>query len=194
MTGDDFGLPIHSPRLKRVFEHWWQARGNRLMPVWRDICPAKIKAELPIVWSFRYDATQDEFFGGIAGDAIQRLLGGPIKGVQFRKIQGADTHLFARAKRVLIKPAIFVGRGLLFRQRDRQCYGERLMLPFAGLDGRAGGVFGATDYRFAFLYTSGHESRGEVEYWADLKASGHLLPTRFWDGGCCSGSDAAEMP
>ena len=159
---------INSPRLKRILEHWHDARGNRLIPTWQDIRPARIKAELPIVWSYRYDAIQDEFLGGIAGDAIQRLLGGPIKNARFRKVHAADPHFFIRAKQVLSRPAIFLGRGLLFRQRSRQCYGERLIMPFAGVDGRAGGIFGATDYRFAFLYTSGPECHGEVEHWFHL--------------------------
>ena len=168
MRSDCLQTIINSPRLKRILGHWRDARGNRPIPTWQDIRPARIKAELPIVWSYRYDAIQDEFLGGIAGDAIQRLLGGPIKNAQFRKVHAADPHLFARAKQVLIRPAIFFGRGLLFRQRSRQCYGERLILPFAGADGRACGIFGATDYKFAFLYAFGPEYYGEVEHWFDL--------------------------
>jgi len=112
------------------------------MPMWQDIRPAKIKAELPIVWSYRYDVVQDEFIGGLAGDAIQRLLGGPIKNTRFRQVHNADPHFFNRAKQVLFGPAIFLGRGLLFRQRDRQCYGERIILPFSSGDGRADGSSG----------------------------------------------------
>jgi hypothetical protein len=143
--------------------------------MWQDIRPAKIKTELSIVWSYHYDALQDDFLGGIAGDAIQRLLGGPIKNAQFRQVHDAEPHFFARAKQVLLTPAIFLGRGLLFRQRNRQCYGERLILPFGGVDGRANGIFGATDYRFAHLYTSDPEVCGEVEHWFDLTVPAGLL-------------------
>jgi hypothetical protein len=168
-------ITINSPRLKRVFAHWREIRENRLMPAWQDICPAKIKAELPIVWSYRYDAGQDEFLGGLAGDAIQRLLGGPIRNVRFRHLHNADPHFFARAKRVLFGPSIFLGRGLLFRQRERQCYGERIILPFANGDGRAAGIFGATDYKFSLLYESGPEACGEAEQWLDLRGSASTL-------------------
>lgn len=178
MRSDDPQLVIHSSRLKRILAHWRETRGNRLMPTWQDIRPAKIKAELPIVWSYRYDVIQDEFLGGLAGDAIQRLLGGPIKNTYFRHLHNADPHFFARAKQVLFKPAIFLGRGLLFRQRDRQCYGERLILPFLGNDGRAGGIFGATDYKFALLYKSGPEVCGELEHWFDLRVPAGTLSTR----------------
>ena len=177
MRSDDFQITAKSPRLKRVFGQWREARGNRLMPTWRDIRPERIKADLPIVWSYRYDVVQDELVGGISGDAIQRLLGGPIKGVPFHLLHYDDLHLFSRAKQVLHRPAVFMGRGLLFKQRDRQCYGERLILPFAGEDGRVCGIFGATDYKFAFLYSRGPESCAELEHWFDLAPHG-LSPSR----------------
>lgn len=171
MERHDLGVKIDSPKLKHVLDHWCETRENRLMPSWEDIRPAAIKAALPIVWSYRYDIAQDEFFGGFAGDSIQRLLGGPIKDAHFRRVYNADPHFFARAKKVLFAPAIFLGRGLLFRQRERQCYGERMILPFSGRAGRADGIIGATDYKFAVLYKSDPEACGEVEQWFDLRAS-----------------------
>jgi hypothetical protein len=161
-------LAISSPKLQRILSHWLESRSDHLMPMWRDIRPAKIKAELPLVWQYRYDSEQDEFFGGLAGDAIQRLIGGSIKNARFRHIYHGDPHLFARAKRVLFDPAIFYGRGLLFKQRDRRCFGERIMLPFSGGDGVAAGIFGATDYSYSFLYKGGPEACGEVEHWSHL--------------------------
>jgi hypothetical protein len=179
MRSADLQTAINSPKLKRVLAHWHETRGNRLMPMWQDIRPAKIKTELSIVWSYRYDALQDEFFGGVAGDAIQRLLGGPIKDAQFRQVHDAEPHFFVRAKQVLLTPAIFLGRGLLFRQRNRQCYGERLILPFGGGAGRADGIFGATDYKFSHLYASGPEICGEVEHWFDLTVPAESLSIRL---------------
>ena len=170
MKSRDMLKGINSPKLKRVLEHWWETRGNRLMPAWQDIRPAKFKEALPIVWSYRYDPVEDEFLGGLAGDEIRRLLGGPIKNARFRDVYKADPQMFPRVKRVLLGPALFIGRGLLFKQRQRQCYGERIILPFSDVDGRAAGVFGATDFKFAFQYQSGPETSSEVEQWFDLKA------------------------
>jgi hypothetical protein len=161
-------LSISSPKLQRILLHWLECRTDRLMPMWRDIRPAKIKAELPFVWQYRYEPKQDEFFGGLSGNEIQRLVGGPIKNVRFRHLHRGDPHLFPRAKRVLFNPAIFYGRGLLFNQRDRQCFGERIMLPFASADGLSAGIFGATDYSYSFLYQGEPESRCEVEHWSPL--------------------------
>ena|SRR5579859_5948829 len=164
-------VAIGSPKLRRILSHWLEIRGNRLMPMWQDIRPAKIKSELSVVWQYRYDRAEDEFFGGLSGDAIQRLIGGPIKNARFRELHKGDPHFFARAKRVLFDPAIFCGRGLLYQQQERQCYGERIMLPFSDTDGHASGIFGATDYSFAVLYEGGPEVRGEVEQWFDLSSS-----------------------
>lgn len=174
MRNANLQMAISSPKLKRVLAHWHEARGHRSMPMWQDIRPGKIKTELSIVWSYHYDALQDDFLGGIAGDAIQRLLGGPIKNAQFRQVHDAEPHFFTRAKKVLLTPAIFLGRGLLFRQHNRQCFGERLILPFGGGNGRAGGIFGATDYKLAQLYASGPEVCSEVEHWFDLAVSAGL--------------------
>lgn len=68
---------------------------RRLAPAWRDINPAKIKTELPIVWFYRCDATQDEFVGGLAGDAIHRLLGGAIKNARFHQLHKAAPHFLS---------------------------------------------------------------------------------------------------
>lgn len=166
---------IRSSRLGHLLRHWHETRHNRPMPAWEDIRPAEIKAELPIMWSYRYDAQQDDFVGGIAGDAIQRLLGGPIKNMSFSRVHHRDyAKFFARAKRVMFQPAIFLGRGLLFEERERQCYGERIILPFSSEDGRTKGIIGATDFKFSFMYQSGQEARDEVEQWISLPASPEL--------------------
>jgi hypothetical protein len=177
MKSRDMLKGINSHKLKHVLEHWWETRGNRLMPAWQDIRPAKFKEALPFVWSYRYDPVEDEFLGGLAGDEIRRLLGGPIKNARFRDVHKADPQFFPRVKRVLLGPALFFGRGLLFKQRQRQCYGERIILPFSGEDGQAAGIFGATDFKFSFQYRSGPETCGEVEHWFDLTVPTGSLST-----------------
>lgn len=161
---------LDSKKLSRVLGHWHEVRGNRLMPAWEDFRARSIKAELPIMWSYRYDPERDDFIGGLAGDAIQQLLGGPIKDVSIARVHDADySCLFARAKRVLFQPAVFFGRGLLFKERARQCYGERIMLPFSSGDGHVKGILGATDFKFSFLY--GRRMGDEAEHWVSLSIS-----------------------
>ena len=149
------------------------------MPRWQDIRPAAIKVALSHAWSYRYDAIQDDFIGALAGGEIQRLLGGSIKGCSFRDVHAEDQHFFARAKKVVFSPAIFVGRGLLFQKRERQCYGERIILPFSDKNGRPAGIFGITDYSYALLYKAEPETRGEIEQWIDPVAFGSPGPARL---------------
>jgi hypothetical protein len=88
---------------------------------------------------------------------------------------------------------MFLGRGLLFRQHDRQCFGERLILPFGREDGRVGGIFGATDYKFAHLYPAGPEVCGEVEHWFDLAVSVGLPANRPSKGARYPKYETAEV-
>jgi hypothetical protein len=170
MSINNLRMILDSKKLSRVFEHWHEVRGNRLMPAWEDFRARSIKAELPIMWSYRYDSERDDFIGGLAGDAIQRLLGGTIKNVSIARVHDADyPRFFARAKRVLFQPAVFFGRGLLFKERARQCYGERIMLPFSNGDGHVKGILGATDFKLSFLY--GRGVGNEAEHWVSLSVS-----------------------
>ncbi len=77
-------------------------------------------------------------------------------------------RFLTRAKRVLFGPALFLGRGLLFKERRRQCFGERIMLPFSTACGKPDGILGATDYKFDILYKTGPEATDEVEKWFTL--------------------------
>ena len=161
-------LGIRSPKLRHILSHWLDSRTDRLMPRCQDIRPAKIKAELPLVWQYRYDSVQDEFIGGFAGAQIERLIGRPIKNACFRHLHPGDLHLFARAKRVLSDPAIFYGHGPLFKQRERQSIGERIILPFSDAGGAAAGIFGATDYSYSFSYKDGPDACEEIEQWRPI--------------------------
>ena len=50
------------------------------MPAWQDIKPARIAAQLPIIWSYSYDQGTDEFTGRLAGDRIVQVFhsAGPV--------------------------------------------------------------------------------------------------------------------
>src|SRR5689334_23181476 len=50
-----FRAAITEPALLQIAAHWHAARGDRLMPAWRDIDACALAPHLPIVWSWRYD-------------------------------------------------------------------------------------------------------------------------------------------
>lgn len=75
-----FESSIVSENLRAIARHWQSARGQNALPAWSDIRPSAIAKQLPIVWSFTYDAAQDEFVGKLGGEAITLLVGRSLKG------------------------------------------------------------------------------------------------------------------
>jgi hypothetical protein len=148
MSITEFLGHIESPRLLNVARHWLVARGGRRMPGWRDIDPLAIAAELPIVWSWKYDRLADSFTGRLAGDDVDAVFGKSMRGVPMKDFFDARFYelVFARHRRVVTEPALAHGSGPVFVHADRYGQGERIILPLAD-DGEHGdGLIGATVY------------------------------------------------
>jgi hypothetical protein len=144
-----FQAAIVSPSLKRVAGHWRDARGDRTMPAWEDIKPSPIKAQLPIVWSYKYDPVAETFTGRLAGEKITTIFDSNFRGVLISDLMPASDFGWAYAlnKRVVTEPALYRSEGHVFKHLDRCGVGERIVMPLSS-DGIAGdGVFGATEYR-----------------------------------------------
>ncbi len=149
MSFQEFEQAIMSPALKHVAEHWNNARGARAMPSWNDIQPSQIAAELPIIWSYKYDRTADAFTGRLAGDQIAKIFGKSFRGIPMAEIYPDKDfwRLFVRSKRVVCEPALYRGEGMVFSHVDHYGHGERIMMPLAS-DGIVGdGILGATKYQ-----------------------------------------------
>jgi hypothetical protein len=168
MSFADFMARIVSPDLRCVAAHWNEARGGRRMPAWHDLRPAAIAPQLPLVWSYHYDAAGDDFVGRLAGDVIARIFGQGFKGVRMSALQPKIdvSFLTSRARRVIHGPALFRSDGDVFHQPDRHGYGERIIMPLSDRGGAADGVFGATHYQ------TSHQPRGGalIEDWFALTA------------------------
>jgi hypothetical protein len=167
MSFADFTARIVSHDLRRVALHWNEARGNRRMPAWRDLRPAAIAPQLPLVWSYRYDAARDDFVGRLAGDVIARIFGQGFRGVRMSALQPKIdvSFLMTRSRRVIGGPALLRTDGDVFHQPDRHGYGERIIMPLSDGGGRADGIFGAT------CYQTSYQPRGEalIEDWFALQ-------------------------
>src|SRR5580704_10450320 len=144
-----FQAAIVSPALKRVAGHWRDARGDRAMPAWEDIEPSAIKAQLPIVWSYKYDPVARTFMGRMSGDKISAIFGKDFRGVLMSDLMPASDFgwVYAMNKRVMTEPAFYRSEGRVFKHLDRYGIGERISMPLSS-DGSVGdGVLGATEYR-----------------------------------------------
>lgn len=169
MSFADFAASIVSPDLKRVAMHWDEARGARLLPAWRDIRPAAIAPQLPLVWAYRYDPATDDFIGRLAGDVVVQIFGQNFKGVRMSQLQPKIdvSFLLDRCRRVIGRPALFRSNGDIFHQPDRHGYGERIIMPLSDGGGVADGIFGATQYQTSYQLRSG----ALTEQWFDLDGS-----------------------
>jgi len=164
---------VRSPALRAVALHWHAGRGRKAMPAWRDIDPAALKPQLPIVWSWKYDCAADAFTGRLAGEDINWLFRRSLRGqpmAQFFR-GAAYERVFARHKRVVAEPAFYHGAGFVFRHEGRHGQGERIILPLAD-DGRiVDGIFGATLYEPtapSAARSVGDDIAGEIESFLPL--------------------------
>ncbi len=147
---DPFFAAIEAPGLRNVALHWQAVCGHDAIPAWRDIDPAAIKPQLPIIWSWKYDHVADRFEGRLAGEAVSAILGRSLRGKLLEEFFHGDAYerMFARYKRVVTEPALYHGTGPVFHHEGRAGRGERIILPLAA-DGRnSDGLFGATVYEF----------------------------------------------
>ena len=148
MGFDAFFSSIISQDLRKVAQHWHDARAMRPMPGWKDIRPSAIATQLPLIWVYRYDRATDTFVGRLAGDSIEQVFGKSFRGTPMKDIypEADYPRLFARARRVTCEPAFYRGTGTVFRHVDRYGEGERIMLPLSDDGVQGDGLLGATIY------------------------------------------------
>jgi len=168
MSFHDFMQSIESADLQSVANHWDAVRGARTMPAWSDIDPSRLTAQLPLIWSYKYDREADLFTGRLAGHFIERLFGKSFRGSPMAELYPPEEYprLFARTKRVTCEPALYRAEGMVFRHVDHFGHGERIMMPLAD-DGVTGnGVIGATIYQSVWDGTA--DEIQEHEVWFSL--------------------------
>jgi len=163
-----FHASIVSPDLIQVAAHWDAARDGRAMPAWKDIRPAAIARQLPIVWSYCYDAATGDFTGRLAGDVINQIFGRNLKGARLPDLGSSidADHLLARFRKVVAERALYRSTGTVFHQAERHGYGERIIMPLSDDGVTIDGIFGATQYQTAFRAAA--PALTECEAWFPL--------------------------
>jgi len=143
-----FRQSVRSEQLQAVADHWHEARRNRLMPAWRDLRPAAMRKQLPIVWAYAYDPDTEQFTGRLAGDKITDIFQKNFRGISIPEVHPREAvgWVYGLLKRVVTEPALYHYEGQVFRQLERYGSGERIILPLSS-DGTEGdGLLGATEY------------------------------------------------
>jgi hypothetical protein len=146
MNFSAFESGIKAPALKDVAAHWHEVRKDRAMPSWSDLKPSRIAAHLSNVWSFRYDAGADDFFGRLVGERIGRHIGKDFRGLRLADAYPAEAIGWAMGvfQRVVREPALYAYAGVMFTQMEKPGDGERIMMPLSSDGKTADGLLGAT--------------------------------------------------
>ncbi len=170
MSFEAFERKIIAPSLKQIARHWNEARGSRVLPGWNHIRPSAIAAQLPIIWSYKYDRRNDSLTGRLAGDVIEAVFGKSFRGTAMNDLFTPDgfSFFFARHKRVVVEPCFFHGVGGVFYRLSRVGTGERIILPLSDNGADGDGILGATLYNPSAAQSAGKADRCEVEEWFAL--------------------------
>ena len=174
MSFAEFCAQISTPSLGAVVRHWHEARGGKPMPSWEDLRPKAIAAQLPIVWSYKYDAASGAFTGRLAGDRIAQIIRKSFRGLSLAEAQSPEAFASVHAvlSRVVREPAVYRCGGRIFRQRDQFGSGERVALPLSSDGFVADGILGATEYQNIHLDPNlPVDAVNEMEVWFSLSAA-----------------------
>jgi len=137
---------IKSQRLRRLLEHYLEARGERHLPSRRDIDPTRLGPVLPIIWISEYESAAGTFRYRLAGEEVNQVWGRSVAGCLL-----SDFVLPERFKptneaflKVMREEMALLASGPVYRCNDRIGLGERLVLPLASDGITADGLIGAT--------------------------------------------------
>lgn len=142
------------PRFVSLLRHWAagrivDGRVGLMMPR-TALDPAAIKACLPHVWLFHYDAAADTFVCRLSGEAVNEAWGANMAGKRPQDFMppasAARAHQIYR--RILLTPALHVGHRRVTPAGRQEKSAERLVVPLSDAAGRPYGIFGLSLYHF----------------------------------------------
>lgn len=137
---------IKSERLRRLLEHYLEARGERRMPSRRDIDATRLGPVLPIIWISEYEPAAGTFRYRLAGEEVNDVWGRSVAGCLLSDFVLPERFLATNEAflKVMREEMALLASGPVYRCNDRIGLGERLVLPLAS-DGVTGdGLIGAT--------------------------------------------------
>ena len=139
---------VRDERLRLLLAHWLKIRKGRLIPPRAELDPVALKPVLPFLWICDYDREAGTLRYRLAGEAINAVYGGNLRGISMETMFSPETRpdVMARMLGVVQDGAVFHAIGDIYSTRMRTGAGERLILPLAS-DGRLpDAMVGATVY------------------------------------------------
>ncbi len=148
MMPGEYLKQISHPDLRQVANHWFDARGQRLMPAWEDIRPQAIAHQLKYTWAYRYQRESQQFIGRLAGVSIEARVHKSFRGHPMEDMfSGKELDWIRRCcLRVINSKSLHCGSGPIIAGAHPLGMGERIVMPLATDGVNADGVLGATIY------------------------------------------------
>jgi hypothetical protein len=139
---------LTSPKIAALARYWQEKRGQRAMPLWRDIDPAEIKPLLPHLLVSRYEWKPFRVRYALVGTWLAHFAGGDFTGRYLDELDfsGEDTDWLAHHQRFIAdgKPAFGICRFVTQSGLERDY--ESGMFPIAGEDGKIERSLGIEDW------------------------------------------------
>ena len=137
---------VQAGPLRELATAWLEARGEAAMPQRRAFDPLSVPALMPRLWLCAHDPGTGRFTYRLAGEQINSVYGGSIRGRDLAEvIPASGLDIVERRFRAAIEGPAFVHViGRIYLQSDRLLVGERLILPLADEAGGARFLLGAT--------------------------------------------------
>lgn len=132
-SGPTLAARLSDPRLRLLYEHWIEIRGNRPLPARRSVDPVKIPSVLSSVFICDYERAAGRLRYSLVGEDVRTRYGCEIIGrYQDELFQGLAREALLRRIRTLMEtPAISYSYGEVHGFAGRHGAGERLALPLA---------------------------------------------------------------
>jgi hypothetical protein len=139
---------LTSSKIAALARYWDEVRGERAMPLWRDIDPAAIKPLLPHLLVSRYEWNPFRVRYVIVGTWLAQFAGGDFTGRCLDELDfsGEDTDWLQHHQRFIAesKPAFGICRFVTQSGLERDY--ESGMFPIAGPDGVIERSLGIEDF------------------------------------------------
>lgn len=137
---------LRAPDLRRLAAIWCAIRDGAPVPERRRFDPLSVPRLMPHLWLLAHDPETGRCVYRLAGEEINAVYGGSVKGRELAEVIAPDglSKVRARVVATLETPALVHVIGRVYLEADRLLVGERLILPLADETGTPRFALGAT--------------------------------------------------
>ena len=145
-------VPDADPRLHSFLGAWLDARGADLVPRRSSFSPMSIPSLLRFIWIYEFAPERQDFVCELAGESVNDVWGGSIRGRTIREVVGEADYPRVRGRwdAIFGQPAIQYGAMNEPLTSLEAWQAERLLLPMASRDGTVNVMLGISLYKLQY--------------------------------------------